>query len=102
MNDFLSFRRMITPIFIQILFWIGAGLCIILGIAMIASGAGSRFGGGGMQVLAGVLMLLVGPLLVRVNCEILIVFFRMNDTLTDIRANTAKTGGEAPPADPSM
>jgi hypothetical protein len=26
MKDFLSFKKMLTPIIIQILFWIGAGL----------------------------------------------------------------------------
>ena len=32
MEDFLKFKRMITPIIIQILFWIGVVLCVIGGL----------------------------------------------------------------------
>ena len=88
-KEFLSFRRMITPVIIQILFWIGVVLCVIGGLIGIAVGATSHYGGGG-QVLGGLIMLLLGPVLVRVYCEILIVFFRINETLTDIRKNTEK------------
>ena len=87
-SDFLTFRKMITPIIIQVLFWIGAVLCVIAGIIMIASGVNSRYGGGEM-VIMGLLWLFLGPLLVRIYCEILIVLFRMNETLTDIKQNTA-------------
>jgi hypothetical protein len=37
MNDFLSFRRMITPVIIQIIFWIGAIGIFIAGIVTIAT-----------------------------------------------------------------
>lgn len=33
--DFLVFRTMITPVIIWLLFWIGAGLCILAGIGII-------------------------------------------------------------------
>jgi hypothetical protein len=33
----------------------------------------------------GVLLLVLGPLGVRVYCEILMVFFRINETLTEIK-----------------
>ena len=38
MEDFLKFRKMITPIIIQILFWIGVVLCVIVGIGEIVAG----------------------------------------------------------------
>ena len=87
-QDFLSFRRMITPVIIQIIFWIGVGVCVIAGIIGIIGGAVTRYGGG-IQVLGGVLLLFLGPLGVRIYCELLIVLFRMNETLTKIRNNTA-------------
>ena len=47
MNDFLKFKKMLTPIFIQILFWIGIVVCVIAGILEIVSGATAPYGGGG-------------------------------------------------------
>lgn len=89
MNDFLTFRKMITPVFIQIIFWIGVVLCVISGLTLMIAGAGSNYGGGG-QILTGLVTLFVGPLFVRVYCEILILFFRMNETLNDIRNEISK------------
>jgi hypothetical protein len=87
---------MITPIIIQVLFWIGTVLCVILGIKAIDEGTSSRFGGGGgEEVLAGVLFLILGPLIVRIYCELLILFFRMNETLTEIKRNTDPKRGTA-------
>ncbi len=83
MNDFLAFRKMITPVIIQILFWVGVVVVVLAGVANIVGGMGTRFGGGTM-ILGGLFMILVGPFLVRIYCELLILFFRMNETLTDI------------------
>ncbi len=33
----------------------------------------------------GFFAMLLGPIAVRIYCELLIIFFRMNETLTDIR-----------------
>jgi hypothetical protein len=89
MKEFLSFRRMITPTIIQIIFWIGVVLCVLGGLICMIAGATNQYGGGA-HVLKGLMLLLLGPVAVRVYCEILILFFRMNDTLTDIRNNTQK------------
>ena len=39
MRDFLAFRTMVTPVIIQILFWVGAILCLIIGVIMVIYGA---------------------------------------------------------------
>jgi hypothetical protein len=83
-KDFLSFRKMVTPLIIQVIFWIGVGLCVIAGLVEIVTGAPSRLGG--------LVTLLLGPILVRIWCELVIVAFRINETLTDIRKNTEKPG----------
>jgi len=49
-KDYLTFRRMVTPVIIQILFWIGVVFAVIYGIWLIAVGAGNRYGGE-LQVL---------------------------------------------------
>ncbi len=84
MKDFLTFRTMLTPIIIQIVFWVGAVIAVLLGLVYLAKGAQAQYGGAPF-ILWGLLLLLFGPLLVRLYCEIFIVFFRINDTLTEIR-----------------
>lgn len=96
MNDFLSFRTMITPVIIQIIFWVGVALCIIFGLAAIL--VGSRYGNGGP--VWGILVLIFGPVLVRIYCEILIIFFRINETLTEIK-HTLEERRAAPASAPA-
>ena len=85
MNEYLTFRKMITPAIIQILFWIGVVICVITGIAGIAAGASADIGGGKM-VFTGFLTLILGPIIVRVYCELIIVMFRILDVLKDIQS----------------
>jgi hypothetical protein len=40
----------------------------------------------GREVLYRVLLLLAGPFALRLYCEVFIVFFRINETLTDVRS----------------
>ncbi len=84
MEDFLKFKKMITPIMIQILFWIGVVGSIIVGLICIVGGAVAEYGGGAM-VFMGLAWILLGPIAARIYCELLIVIFAINDTLTDIR-----------------
>ena len=85
MRDFLAFRTMVTPVIIQILFWVGAILCLIIGVIMAIYGATHLQEGQGQYLWQGVLLFVLGPLGVRVYCEILIIFFRINETLTEIK-----------------
>lgn len=84
MGDFLAFRRMITPIIIQIVFWIGIIGMLVLGIWAIVDGVSSESDTGG--VIGGVLILIFGPIIWRVFCEILILTFRIIETLADVRS----------------
>ncbi|CAN5604255.1 hypothetical protein BH23CHL2_BH23CHL2_36710 [soil metagenome] len=98
MGDFFAFRRMVTTMVIQIIFVVGFTAAIVAGIGLIVYGAAGMNDtsieingivdvddqGDLVDVFWGVLLLIGGPLLVRVACEILILFFRMNETLTDI------------------
>jgi hypothetical protein len=92
MNDFFAFRTMITPVIIQIIFWVWVALCIIIGLGAIF--VGSRYGNSGP--LYGVLLIFLGPVVVRIYCEILIIFFRINETLTEIK-HTLEERRAAPP-----
>jgi hypothetical protein len=73
-NEYLTFRRMITPVFIQVIFWIAAVLIVIVGLVALANGEPG-----------GILIILLGPLAARIYAEILIVIFRINDNVAAIR-----------------
>src|SRR5438128_8610540 len=83
MSDFLTFRRMITPVIIEVLFIVGAFLTFVIGIGLIALGLdGNKTG----EAVLGVALAVLGPLAIRLYAEVLIVVFRINETLTDIHA----------------
>jgi hypothetical protein len=82
MGDFFSFRRMITPVIIQILFWLG--VIVIVGFSLVILITGEE----AWARVLGVIYLILGPIMWRVWCEIMILLFRISETLTDIRNNT--------------
>lgn len=89
MEDWLSFRKMITPFVVQFIFWIGVLACILAGVIQIYSGINSSTHQL-ERALVGILTLVGGPLLVRLYCELIVVIFSINSTLTDI-LNQLKT-----------
>jgi len=92
-KDFLEFRTMITPIIIQIIFWLGVAACIVMGLIFIVAGIKYDARSG----VAGFAILILGPLVVRIYCEILIIFFRINETLMEIKHDLEERR-TAPPA----
>ena len=98
MRDFLAFRRMITPVVIQIVFWIGVAACVVAAaIFMLGAFTPGTLGAPGyrsadqaatgqlIDLAGGLAILIFGPIAIRIYCELLILMFRMNETLTDIR-----------------
>jgi len=73
MNDFLNFNKMITPMVIKILFWVGVGFSVLSGLFIMFNG--------GASVILGLFVMVIGPLLTRVYCELLIVFFKVQESL---------------------
>jgi hypothetical protein len=92
MGDFLTFRRMITPIVIQIVFWIGIIGILVLGIVAIVDGASGETDGG--AVVLGVLFIIFGPMIWRVFCELLILVFHIIEKLANLLIE--KTSHEHP------
>ncbi len=79
MGAFLTFRKMITPLVIEVIFWILVVLCVILGVIAIASGQGVN------GAITGLVLIFLGPLFVRMYCELIILMFRVYDVLIEIR-----------------
>src|SRR3954447_22144174 len=82
MGDFLRFETMITPLLIQIIFWVAVVFSIIAGVVMITDRTGPSIAGG-------IIAIIFGPILARIYAEILIVLFKINDHLRQIQHNTA-------------
>ena len=77
MSDFLDFREMITPRIIQGAFVVLSAGCILLGLIVI-------FQGGENSLTRGLGIGVLGPLIIRIYCEILIVVFRIHETLNEV------------------
>ncbi len=90
LQDFLSFKKMLTPVIIKILFWIGIVMSILIGLGTILGGLigglsendfGMVFGG----ICTGPLIILLGIVSVRIYSELLILAFQIHETLVDIK-----------------
>ncbi|MEJ0103067.1 MAG: DUF4282 domain-containing protein [Bacteroidota bacterium] len=91
-SDFFTFRKMITLQIIQIVY-------VVVAIVITLGGLMSMFAGGGNSYsssmlpggpFVGLLIIVFGNIGWRMWCELIIVFFRINKTLTDIDNNTKK------------
>lgn len=82
MNKFFSFEEMITPIIIKVLFWVGLAASVIFGLITIFTGIiEEEF----LLIFSCLLTIVIGSLLVRVYCELLIIMFKIYETLKQIR-----------------
>ena len=82
MSEFWSFRRMVTPVVVQFLFVLGCIAVVITGIGLLVAGVTHKHTS---QALGGFSLIVFGPLIVRIYAEVMIVVFRINETLTDLR-----------------
>jgi hypothetical protein len=104
-GDFLAFRRMLTPVLLQLLFWLGVLGCIGAGVLVIV-GDGIPPGlpavvtdrisgiGGDNKLFIGLAILIGGPIALRLAIESVIVVYSINSTLTDIRRSLIKAEQE--------
>lgn len=95
-KDFLTFRRMISPVIIQVIFWVGLVVVLAVGVGLIVEGSQ---GSHDEFLWGGIAVCLVGPLVWRIYCEVTILFFRMHETLIDIRHRLGQPAQVAMPQD---
>ena len=79
MNDFLTFRKMVSTTLITYSYLAGACMLTFGGIFYLVSG--------GMNSLYGLLALTVGNLVWRLICENIIVVFSIHELLSSIERN---------------
>ena len=82
MSAFFSFETMITGSIIQFIFWAGILTSIIAGVWVLIVAIDESEP---IQILYGILLIVLGPFVVRVLCEFLILPFRINRTLSEIK-----------------
>jgi len=79
MEDFLLYRTMITPMLITVVSYILMGVTLLGGLGLLVAGENDA------ARLGGLLVALLGPLYIRILAEVIIVLFRINNTLTEIK-----------------
>ena len=74
MKQFINYETMITPGIVKVLSWIGMLVALIVGLLGIT-----------VDPLTGIGTAILGPIVVRVYAEIVLIIFQINKTLTQIR-----------------
>jgi hypothetical protein len=76
LREFLTFRYLITPILLQVVFWIFLVGVIVFGFVVMFGYSYHR-----PEPLPGLLIILFGPVVLRFYVELLIVMFRVHESL---------------------
>ena len=80
MEYLLGFDKMLSPIIIKVIYFLGLIAVLISAIAQLFHGA----------ILIGICTLIFGALGVRIWCELLILAFRIHDNLAEINQRQKK------------
>lgn len=78
MRNFFFFDKMITPKIINIVYWFAILGAVISGVISMQN----PFGGG---LLVGLGTIIGGVIAARISCELIIVLFKINESLLEIR-----------------
>lgn len=82
MKDILFFDKMITPKIITFIYWVLLLVAVLGGLASMFGGYGGvTFG----KLIVGILYAVAGAVGARIWCELLIVLFKMNEALQELR-----------------
>lgn len=78
--DFLGFEKMFMPLVIKGLMYLGFFGVLIFAIVSLVKG----------EFLTGLLALVLGPIVVRLYSELLVVIFKINDNLQKLADKTTQ------------
>ena len=77
-----DFKVNVFPFIVKIIYALGAIGCFIGGIITMLNGIEGKQGG---MVLLGIIIALLGPIVLHIGFELLLLFFSMLDLLREIR-----------------
>jgi hypothetical protein len=86
-GEYVTFRRMITPRIIQVLFVLLSCTAVVAGALYVMDGFLSE---ANLFIWTGLALFFLGPLAIRICTELLILLFRINETLSEIRERVAQ------------
>jgi len=98
LTEFLFLRRMLTPIYMQIIFWV---LLAIIWLSAFGVGITIMWGGGVMILLGPIAFVVIGVLysvILRIGCELTVVVFKIYDELVAFHGTVRGGPSAAPPA----
>ncbi|MBU1045272.1 MAG: DUF4282 domain-containing protein [Candidatus Omnitrophica bacterium] len=76
MRDFLFFRKLVTPVIVQILFWMGISVWLFKMFGLV-----NELRLGQSNIMAALTLIVVWPLTLRLYCEIIMLIFKINENL---------------------
>lgn len=88
MCNIFTFKKLISPAIFHVLFWLGSVFFIGIGALIITFGILSieLYGHSAyLRIALGLMVVVLGPLLVRLFCELAIVVFKIYDLLFEIK-----------------
>lgn len=85
LKDMLNFNQMLSPLLIRVLYYVGLSLIGLYSLVLIAGGFNMPNGLGAGITLMGVLYLLIGPIVLRIFCELGLAIFAINENSGEIR-----------------
>jgi hypothetical protein len=77
LKSFLCFQSMLAPWLIQVVFWVGLALILLTTFVNLFHG----------EYWQAIKVFFMAPLVLRLGCEMFILFFKINDNLAQIRQN---------------
>ena len=90
-RKFLFFDEMITPSLVQVAYWLGL-VCVVW------MGLDKLFHGGFWGIFEAVIFVLFASIALRVIAEVVMLFFKLNETMEVVAKNTTPVPETATPA----
>jgi len=98
LGKLLDFEEMFAPKVLKLMYWLSmaavilsSGLGILGGAVQMLSGGSYRFEQGIIVLISGAVTLVLGPIVVRVYFELLMLIFRIYDKLCEISEKVGRS-----------
>jgi hypothetical protein len=88
-DDLFQWERFITPSIIKIFYWLAVAMAVLFGLSGILSGFSAMFlnpFSGLLMIFASVVGVFVGVIFARIAAELILIVFRINEHLGEIRS----------------